>query len=180
MDFILLVLFLSLKSHNSCNFVFNLLSMSQSPNLFVCHLNMTHHKSESDLRPTKTLTEPMYSDKSTVTSIQLFHFPTPGYSSLQRRLEVATLKQVRRKEAPGDRERSSSRSNLGTVRHREICVKKFGRFHQIILCPITTRLRAGLNVQVSWVRCGRVKGGRGMVEILKMPVGWWPLAMDLL
>ncbi|XP_043216420.1 nucleolar protein dao-5-like isoform X1 [Amphibalanus amphitrite] len=71
-----------------------------------------------------------------------------SYSSLQRRLEVATLKQVRRKEAPGDRERSSSRSNLGTIRHREICVKKFDRFHQVILCPVTTRLKAGLNVQV--------------------------------
>ena len=77
-----------------------------------------------------------------------YPLPSPGYSSLQRRLEVATLKQVRRKEAAGDRERSSSRSNLGTVRHREICVKKFDRFHQLILCPVTTRLKAGINVQV--------------------------------
>lgn len=76
---------------------------------------------------------------------------SPGsltYGSLQRRLELATLKQARRRVVPEDRERSSSRSNLGTVRHREICVKKFARFHQVVLCPVTTRLRAGLNVQV--------------------------------
>ncbi|CAG2066139.1 unnamed protein product, partial [Timema podura] len=75
---------------------------------------------------------------------------TSSYCSLVKTLECESQKQQKKKEAEEEtgKQRASGRQNAGTFIYREICLRRHSNLVQIILAPVSTKMKNSFNLQV--------------------------------
>nr|CAD7392004.1 unnamed protein product [Timema cristinae] len=75
---------------------------------------------------------------------------TSSYCSLVKTLECESQKQQKKKEVEEEtgKQRASGRQNAGTFIYREICLRRHSNLVQIILAPVSTKMKNSFNLQV--------------------------------
>ncbi|XP_063236625.1 uncharacterized protein LOC134538935 [Bacillus rossius redtenbacheri] len=71
---------------------------------------------------------------------------SPGAASYSEL--VHTLESQRRDDHGNGKQRSSVRQNTGSYHYRELCLRRHGSLVQLVLAPVSTRMKNAFNVQV--------------------------------